>query len=210
MTTKRSSTQIILEAVQDLHTQEQIVTRETLHGLTGLKLSVIDDRVGALIDDGLVVRVQRGVFVPAETHPPARAISKTLLPDGTVKIDIGDDVLTLTPREDRMLARLFAGVVMQTAAIEVGRQAGLQGGELNGRLSKLERVISRDLEGEYVTLGDASQLDGVTVRGCVGRSKDKSAARTRAYRERKKAKRGVTARDAGMTDGDASHDQAPA
>ena len=61
MTTKRSSTQIILEAVQDLHAQEQVVTRETLHALTELKLSVIDDRVGALIDDGLVVRVQRGL-----------------------------------------------------------------------------------------------------------------------------------------------------
>lgn len=143
MTTKRSSTQIILEAVQDLHNQEQIVTRETLHGLTGLKLSVIDDRVGALIDDGLVIRVQRGVFMPAETHPPARAISKTLLPDGTVKIDIGDDVLTLTPREDRMMARLFAGVVMETAAIEVGHKSAVMAGELNARLNRLERIVSR-------------------------------------------------------------------
>lgn len=143
MTTKRSSTQIVLEAVQDLHAQEQIVTRETLHVLTGMKLSVIDDRVGALIDDGLVVRVQRGVYVPAETHPPARVISKMLLPDGTVKIDIGDQVLTLTPKEDRMLAQLMAGVAMQTAAIEVGHQAALQGGELNGRLNRLERILSR-------------------------------------------------------------------
>lgn len=205
MTTKRSSTQIILEAVQDLHAQEQIVTRETLHGLTGLKLSVIDDRVGALIDDGLVVRVQRGVYVPAETHPEARAISKTLLPDGTVKIDIGDQVLTLTPREDRMLARLFAGVVMETAAIEVGHQAAIQGGELTGRLNKIERVITRDLEGSYVTLSDASQLNGVTVRGCVERNKNTSAARTRAYRKRLKEQSGVTGCDANVTGGDASH-----
>lgn len=199
MTTKRSSTQIVLEAVQDLHNQEQIVTRETLHGLTGLKLSVIDDRVGALIDDGLVIRVQRGVFMPAEIHPPARAISKTLLPDGTVKIDIGDDVLTLTPREDRMMARLFAGVVMETAAIEVGRQAGIQGSELNGRLSKVERLVSRDLEGSFVTLSDASQLEGVTVRDRVGRNKNTSAARTRAYRKRLKEQIDVTAGDAGVT-----------
>ncbi|WP_167141315.1 hypothetical protein [Pseudomonas sp. OTU750018] len=149
MTTKRSSTQIILEAVQDLHAQEQVVTRETLNALTGLKLSIIDDRLGALVDDGLVVRVQRGVYVPAETHPPARVISKMLLPDGTVKIDIGDQVLTLTPKEDRMLAQLMAGVVMQTAAIEVGHQSGLQGGELSRRLNRLERIFTRltDLDG---------------------------------------------------------------
>jgi hypothetical protein len=143
MTTKRSSTQIILEAVQDLHAQEQIVTRETLNALTGLKLSIIDDRVGALVDDGLVVRVQRGVYVPAETHPPARVISKMLLPDGTVKIDIGDQVLTLTPKEDRMLAQLMAGVVMQTAAVEVGHQSAMMAGELNGRLNRLERIICK-------------------------------------------------------------------
>ncbi|MGY8830107.1 MAG: hypothetical protein ACKVIS_11245 [Pseudomonadales bacterium] len=143
MTTKRSSTQIILEAVQDLHAQEQVVTRETLNALTGLKLSVIDDRVGALIDDGLVVRVQRGVYVPAETHPPARVISKMLLPDGTVKIDIGDQVLTLTPKEDRMLAQLMAGVVMQTAAIEVGHQSALVAGDMGLRLNRLERLLAR-------------------------------------------------------------------
>ena len=143
MTTKRSSTQIVLEAVQCLHGQEQIVTRETLAQLTGLKLSVIDDRIGVLIDDGLAVRVQRGVFVPAETHPPARVISKTVLPDGTVKIDIGDTVLTLTPREDRMLAALQAGVVMQTAAIEVGHQSAMVAGEMNGRLNRVERILAR-------------------------------------------------------------------
>ena len=147
MTTKRSSTQILLEAVQDLHAQEQVVTRETLNALTGLKLSIIDDRLGALVDDGLVVRVQRGVYVPAETHPPARVISKMLLPDGTVKIDIGDQVLTLTPKEDRMLAQLMAGVVMQTAAIEVGHQAALHNGDLSGRLSRLERMLLRVVEG---------------------------------------------------------------
>lgn len=200
MTTKRSSTQIVLEAVQDLHTQEQVVTRETLATLTGLKLSVIDDRVGALIDDELVVRVQRGVYVPAETHPPARAISKTLLPDGTSKIDIGDQVLTLTPREDRMLANLLAGVAMQTAAIEVGRQAGLQAGELNGRLNKIEREFSRNLESGAVTVRDDSRVDSVTERDGVRPGESPGAARARRYRKRKKLKAGMTARDASRTD----------
>lgn len=146
--TKRSSTQVVLEALKDLYAQEQIATRETLAQVTGLTLSVVDDRVRALIDDGLAVRVQRGVFVPAETHPPARVISKMLLPDGTVKIDIGDQVLTLTPKEDRMLSQLMAGVVMQTAAIETGHQAALANGELSTRMNRLERLLARMAEGK--------------------------------------------------------------
>jgi hypothetical protein len=47
--------------------------------------------------------------VPVEVHPPARAMSKTVLPDGTVKVEIDEDVLTLKPKEDRILAMLLAG-----------------------------------------------------------------------------------------------------
>lgn len=141
--TKRSSTQVVLEALQDLHRLEQIVTREAVAGLTGLKPAVVDDRLKALVDEGLAARIQRGIYVPVEQHPPARHISKTLLPDGTVKIDIGDQVLTLTPREDRMLANLFAGVTLQTSAIELGHNAALMAATLSARMNKLERILMR-------------------------------------------------------------------
>lgn len=138
-----SSTNIVLEALQDLHAQEQIVTREAIAALTGLKEAVVDDRLKHLVGEGLVARVQRGIYVPVEQHPPARHISKTILPDGTVKIDIGDQVLTLTPREDRMLANLQAGVALHSASIEIGHQAALMSGTLNSRLNRLERMLCR-------------------------------------------------------------------
>lgn len=104
---KKSTLILVLEAVQDLHAKEQIVTRAALAELTGLKLTTIDDRLDVLVGEGDIIRVERGVFVPAVKHPPARPMSKTLIPDGSVKIEIGDDILTLTPREDRMLANLM-------------------------------------------------------------------------------------------------------
>lgn len=142
MSLKQSSTQIVLDAVRDLHAQEQVVTRETLATLTGLKLGIVDDRIKALIEDGQVARVNRGVFVPTDTHPPARVISKTVLPDGTVKIDIGDQVLTLTPRENRLLAELMAGAGQQFAAIELGNQASLLAAQLSAKVRKLERDLA--------------------------------------------------------------------
>jgi len=110
---QRTTKQQILDAVQDMHNAEQMVTREALRELTGLALTTIDDRLATLVDDGLLVRKSRGVFVPAVQHPPARPISKTMMPDGTVKIEIGDTVLELTPREDRMLAGVQAGAALQ-------------------------------------------------------------------------------------------------
>lgn len=110
---QRTTKQQILDAVQDLHNTEQMVTREALRELTGLALTTIDDRLATLVDDGALIRKSRGVFVPAVQHPPARPISKTMMPDGTVKIEIGDTVLELTPREDRMLAGVQAGAALQ-------------------------------------------------------------------------------------------------
>ena len=56
--------QRVLDAVIDLHNQEQIVTRETLSDTLDLKQTIIDDNLSSLNNDGLIHRVQRGVYVP--------------------------------------------------------------------------------------------------------------------------------------------------
>lgn len=138
----QSTTGQVLEAVQELHALEQMVTRESLATILDMPPVVIDDRIGTLINAGMVVRVRRGVYLPAERHDAARVMSKTLLPDGTVKIDIGDEVLTLTPKEDRMLAAIQAGVVMQAASIEAGHQTALIAAELSLQVKTLRREVS--------------------------------------------------------------------
>ena len=158
---KKSSTLLVLEACEDLHAAEQVVTRETLADQTGLKLSVVDDRLCALVDDGKIHRVQRGVFVPAETHPPARPISKTILPGGIVKIEIGDQVLELTPRENRALAELQAGAAAAFAAIEGGHQAAVLASELSVQVRKLSRELAALREEK-----DPAQRD-LIEQGCL-------------------------------------------
>ena len=73
----KTSAELVIEAVEDLHSQEQVATRDTIAEATGLKLSIIDDRLKVLVNDGRLHRVSAGVFVPAANHPPARPISKT-------------------------------------------------------------------------------------------------------------------------------------
>ena len=146
MAVTRTTRQQILDAVQELHSQEQMVTREALLEVTGLKLTIIDDRIAKLVDDGVVLRKNRGVFVPAVQHPPARPISKTVMPDGMVKIEIGDEVLQLTPREDRTLAGIQAGAAVQLAAIEMGQETSALVQSMRRRIAHLESKL-RNLEG---------------------------------------------------------------
>jgi hypothetical protein len=140
---QKSSTQIVLDAVRDLHNQQQIVTRQTLAEVTGLKPSIIDDRLASLVDDLLIVRVERGVFVPAPLFPPPRIITITQIPGGWAKLEISDDhVMTLTPAEKRMLGELLAGAGQQYAAIDIGHANQILAAELTYKVRRLEREVS--------------------------------------------------------------------
>lgn len=139
----KSNAEIVLSAVQDLFAREQIVTREILAELTGLKLTTIDDRLGHLVDTGKIRRVQRGVFVPLEQHRPARPISRTLCPDGTTVLEIGDTVMILSPRESRMIGELMAGSSQQYAAIEIGHEAARLNAVLQAQISEVRREVAR-------------------------------------------------------------------
>ena len=147
----RSNAQVVLEAIEDLHAQEQIVTRTTLADLTGLQLSIIDDRLSYLVDTGQIIRVQRGVFVPAIRHRTARMMSRTVLPDGTVSIEIGNattTVLTLTPREARNLGNLLIGEAMQYSNIELGHHMAIIQSEVSGQMRKLSKLVNERLDND--------------------------------------------------------------
>lgn len=136
-----TSTDRIYDAVRELRSLEQIATRETVAELTGLKMAVVDDRLRTLVDDGKLKRLLRGVYELVEVYPATRVISKTVLPTGYVKYDIGDFVLTLTPVEDRVLAQLGMGAAGQAILINSANQHLYLATELAAKVEKLEREL---------------------------------------------------------------------
>ncbi len=136
-----SSTQAVFDAVCELNALEQPATRETVAEITSLKLSIVDDRLGALVDDGQIRRILRGVYVPVVTYPPARNISKEIQSDGMVMYEFsnntGSVVLKLTPREDRVLAALNAGTATQLIAIENNRNQSIL---LTAMAAEMDRI----------------------------------------------------------------------
>ena len=136
-----SSTLRVFDAVRELRGLEQIATRETVAELTGLKLTVVDDRLRSLVDDGKLKRLLRGIYELVEEYPETRAISKTILPNGYVKYDIGNEVLTLTPIEDRVLSQLGIGAAGQAVMIQSTNQHLYLATELAAKVEKLEREL---------------------------------------------------------------------
>ncbi len=141
--------QRVLDAVVDLHNQEQVATRETLSNILDLKQTIIDDNLSTLVNDGLIHRVQRGVYVPTIDHKPARVISKIVLPDGTTVIDIGDNiVLTLTPKESRVLGNLMMCEALQYSNIEIGHHAALATARAELELKEMRKALRKLTAGQ--------------------------------------------------------------
>ena len=139
----KNSTDVIFDAVVDLHNNEQIVTRTTLAAMLDLKIGIIDDRLSYLVDIEKIMRVERGVYVPVIQHPVSRIMSKMVLPDGTVKIEIGDEVLTLTPKEARTLGNLVVAEAMQYSNIELGHNMAMIQSGLTGQVRCLARNVEK-------------------------------------------------------------------
>jgi hypothetical protein len=123
-TKPRTTRMTIMDAIRDLHNQEQIVTREVLRETTGLKMTLVDDHIAGLLADEKIRRVKAGVFMPMDAPPPARPISVTDMPDGIVILEIRDQVMHLTPREARTIANRFSGQAAQLASIQLGHELG--------------------------------------------------------------------------------------
>lgn len=139
-----TTTKQILEAVIDLHAQEQTVTRDKIgEVLPHLTLQKISDRLGYLLETHQISRVERGVYVPVIAHAPSRPICKYILPDGTVKIEIGEQIITMTPRESRYLGNLMVAEAMQFSNIELGHTVSVMQNQVVDQMRRFERKLEK-------------------------------------------------------------------
>lgn len=107
----------VLESIRYLHhiKQRAVSTQEIEACSDELSLSQVQDSLKRLLEAGQIARPGRGIYEPVAKHPEPRAISQTLHPDGTCKIEIGDEVIALTPMEHRTLVRMLGGVMAEAA-----------------------------------------------------------------------------------------------
>jgi hypothetical protein len=79
------------------------VCRQDVVQATGIRAEALREHIDALLDDGLLYRVDRGLYAPVD-HRPTRPISITDLPDGSVKIEVGDEMICLSANEHKIVA----------------------------------------------------------------------------------------------------------
>lgn len=137
---QKSTAQRIWDAITDLYNQDQVVTRETLAEATGLKMTIIDDHVGRMVDNERLRRVRAGVFVPIPKYEKPRIVGASMTTDGFFVLEVGEQVVVMQPREARQAGALLAGQFVQFSNIQSGQEAGVLAAEIYAKLKKEERA----------------------------------------------------------------------
>lgn len=91
-------------------------TRDLIAEQTGLKLLAVDEAIKSLRKLGLLTREPQS-YRPIKQYREDRIVSGSRLPDGTFKLELGDDVLHLTPNEARDSGLILQGMALESAAL---------------------------------------------------------------------------------------------
>lgn len=123
----------VLQLIGEIHGAGRVASRQAMADILGVPVGKVDEHTKKLIETGSIRRVLPGVFEPVEMMPPPRAISVTRMQGGMIKIEAGDEILTLTPEEERMLAMSIKGAAEQFQVLAAGRDLADQVADLRRR-----------------------------------------------------------------------------
>lgn len=114
-TNRLSTSDQVLRAIQECREFGKAATRNSIAQMTGLPVSIVDDRVKYLRSVGRVRLAGgnvAGVYEPEEDPMEDRAVSATILPNGTVKYELGEIVVTMSRREAMHSGSLLGGLTL--------------------------------------------------------------------------------------------------
>lgn len=111
MTDQKSNRDIVLTAINTICDHREAASRTQIVSMTALKMPVVDEQVRVLKEKGLIRMANAGFYVPVDQSPD-RPVSTTSLPQGRLKVEVGDDLLNLNPREAFNLAKQLAGLLL--------------------------------------------------------------------------------------------------
>lgn len=151
----KTYTERVYQGIVDLYRAKNLlVTRQQLVVHLSLSPSIVSNAIKTLVEvQQRVVWCDRGRYRPAQVFREDEAVSWTALPDGTFKLEKGDQLMHFTPRE---YAWLFPA-----ARTPVAQESGHGSSDMQASLLKQTRDKLRKLESEIaeIKMRGAPQMD---------------------------------------------------
>lgn len=104
--------QVVLECVDELHSFGRPANVTRVAEITGLSLRQVSEAIEGLVEAKKLVRAERGFVEPSEANH-SRAVSTTAIGRHGVKIEVGDQVMTVYTLEARAIARALCGYLVK-------------------------------------------------------------------------------------------------
>lgn len=102
----------VFDTIREMTDQKGFAKRDEIATSTGLKKSIVDESIKDLLEDqDRIIRLRSGVCAvkPMFEEFPS---STTSLLDGRIKIENGEQMMTITPLAARDIVKQLAGQVM--------------------------------------------------------------------------------------------------
>lgn len=152
----KTSRQIIWDAIVEMDSLGQAISRQRLVEVTQLSFHIVDDHVSRMVEDeGTLRRVISGVFELVKGHCEPRSVYFSDLDDGMTLIEVGDQQLRVWPRELRIIGLRTSGNAQQYALLQLQHDIGMLSHDqsLQGVAVRREQAARiRQLEAENAAL----------------------------------------------------------
>lgn len=135
---RKSSRDRVLEAIMELCDAEIPARTPDLVRVTGLSITTVNDSIKVLKQRGMIYS-DNGTFFVCNEHQPAEPVYHTAMPNGIIKLEKGDQILTLNPREARSVAKTMGGLIEQAFSIVLHHRQD----EQQSQIRRLQRRIGQ-------------------------------------------------------------------
>jgi len=154
---KKSSRDRVYDAILELSDSETPAKAADIAHVTGLAMPIVYDSIKALKQRGRIYS-DNGSFFACEEVAETQPVYHTAMPNGIIKLEKGDQIMELTQREARALAKTMAGFVEQAAVIVMSHRQD----EQQAQIRRMQRQIQRlqDELGRFVPPAQMALLDG--------------------------------------------------
>lgn len=131
-------------------------TRELIAEQTGFRLTTVDEALKQLRKLGFISR-EPASYKPLTQFPDPRVTSGSILDDGYIKLEVGDDMMLLTPEEARRAGMILQGYALEATALLPTRALEARQDRLERSHTQQMREIRQIADGMQKILGKMQQ-----------------------------------------------------
>jgi hypothetical protein len=137
---KKSSRDMVFGAILELADCETPAKAPDIARATGLAMPIVYDAIKTLKQRGRIYS-DNGMFFICDEYQETQAVTNTVLSNGGVKVEKGNQIIEFTQREIRHHAMMLGGYVEQAAVIVMAHKQN----EQQAQIRRIQRGLAEAL-----------------------------------------------------------------